>query len=266
MLDRYNRNINYLRISVTDRCNLRCVYCMPREGVDWVPHSEILSYDEIIEVVKTAVSMGVNKVRLTGGEPLVRKGIIYLVERIARIDGVNDFGMTTNGILLDQFALPLREAGLHRLNISLDTMDPDEFRSITRNGNLRDVLHGIKAALDAGFNSIKINCVIKESPEEENARQVARFCHENNLEVRFILQMNLEDGHFHKVIGGSGGDCTGCNRLRLTSTGNIIPCLFSDLSFNIKEYGIKEALELAVSNKPASGSCSHVNTFNTLGG
>jgi len=239
---------------------------MPREGVDWVPHSEILSYDEIIEVVKTAVSMGVNKVRLTGGEPLVRKGIIYLVERIARIDGVNDFGMTTNGILLDQFALPLREAGLHRLNISLDTMDPDEFRSITRNGNLRDVLHGIKAALDAGFNSIKINCVIKESPEEENARQVARFCHENNLEVRFILQMNLEDGHFHKVIGGSGGDCTGCNRLRLTSTGNIIPCLFSDLSFNIKEYGIKEALELAVSNKPASGSCSHVNTFNTLGG
>ena len=266
MLDHYNRNINYLRISVTDRCNLRCVYCMPREGVEWVPHSEVLSYNEIVEVVKTAVPLGIDKVRLTGGEPLVRKGIIYLVEEIAGIDGIRDFGMTTNGILLDRFALPLKQAGLHRVNISLDTLDPDEYRSITRNGNLHDVLHGIKAAQDAGFNSIKINCVIKESPDEKNARQVAHFCQENNLEVRFILQMDLEDGHFHKVIGGSGGDCSECNRLRLTSTGDIIPCLFSDLAFNIKKHGISEALELAVSQKPESGSCSHINTFHSLGG
>lgn len=266
MLDRYNRNINYLRISVTDRCNLRCVYCMPKEGVTWVPHGEILSYNEIVEVVKTAVPMGIDKVRLTGGEPLVRKGIVHLVEQIAAVEGIRDFGMTTNGILLDRFAIPLKQAGLHRVNVSLDTLDPGEYRSITRNGDIRDVLRGIKAAQDAGFTTIKINCVIHESPDEKNARQVSHFCAENGLEVRFILQMDLEDGHFHKVIGGSGGECAECNRLRLTSTGKIVPCLFSDLSFSIREYGIRGALELAVANKPASGSCSHTNTFNTLGG
>jgi len=129
MFDRYNRNINYLRISVTDRCNLRCTYCMPAEGVPMLSHKDILSFDEIIEVVKLAVAGGVDKIRITGGEPLVRKGILELVTLIAQIPGIRDLGMTTNGILLDRFAGPLKIVGLHRINVSLDTTDPKTYSS-----------------------------------------------------------------------------------------------------------------------------------------
>ena len=134
MFDQYKRHITYLRISVTDRCNLRCTYCMPTEGVELLRHSDILTFDEIVEFTRTAVAMGVNKVRLTGGEPLVRKGIVDLVAMLSKIDGISDLSMTTNAVLLKQFAKPLFDAGLMRVNVSLDTLNPDKFRQITRVG------------------------------------------------------------------------------------------------------------------------------------
>jgi len=184
VLDRFNRNINYLRISVTDRCNLRCVYCMPEEGIRLLSHSDILSFDEIKKFTEAAVAKGVTKVRITGGEPLVRKGITTLVSMLSEIKGISDLSMTTNGILLKQFAGELRSAGLHRINISLDTIDPAKFRAVTRTGNISDVFEGIEAAKTAGLLPVKINCVVKESKEEEDAKGVTRFCENNNLEVK----------------------------------------------------------------------------------
>lgn len=266
MFDRFNRKINYLRISVTDRCNLRCTYCMPESGVDLISHSEILSFEEILEVVTTGVKLGIDKVRITGGEPLVRKGIVDLVGMIAKVPGIKDFAMTTNGTLLDKLALPLKKAGLHRVNISLDTLNPGRYASITRVGNIRQVLAGIDAAKKAGLNPVKINCVIKASPMEEDARQVAAFCKENDLEVRFIKEMDLEEGVFSKVIGGEGGHCKSCNRLRLTANGKIKPCLFSDLEFDVREPGIEPAILRAVGLKPKSGSENKINKFSNIGG
>ena len=146
MYDPLKRAITYLRISVTDRCNLRCTYCMPEEGIPLVDHSEILTFNEIEEFTRVAVSNGVNKVRITGGEPLVRKGITELVRRLASIEGITDLSMTTNGQLLSQFAEELAKAGLMRINISLDTADPDRYREITRGGDINKVFDGIEAA------------------------------------------------------------------------------------------------------------------------
>src|SRR5512133_385538 len=191
MFDRFNRKLNYLRISVTDRCNLRCTYCMPEEGIKLFRHEEILTFSEIAGFTRVAVAGGVTKVRITGGEPLVRKGISALVRMISDIYGIEDLSMTTNGTLLKQFALELRESGLQRVNISLDTIDPEKFRKITRTGNITDVFEGIEAAKKAGLFPVKINCVIKDSREEEEAKAVARFCEENDLEIRYIRQMAL---------------------------------------------------------------------------
>ena len=155
MLDRFDRNINYLRISVTDRCNLRCTYCMPEEGIQLLRHEDILTFDEITSFTKVAVENGVTKVRITGGEPLVRKGITALVRMISDIPGILDLSMTTNGVLLKEFAGELRSSGLHRVNISLDTIDPEKFNTITRSGNINDVFEGIRAAKDAGLLPVK---------------------------------------------------------------------------------------------------------------
>ena len=155
MFDRFNRSIDYLRISVTDRCNLRCRYCMPEKGIRLLKHEDILSFDEMAEFTKVAVRKGIKKVRITGGEPLVRKGIVTLVSMISEIDGIKDLSMTTNGILLRNFASDLKKAGLHRVNISLDTIDPVKFSYITRDGKITDVLDGINAAKDAGFCLLK---------------------------------------------------------------------------------------------------------------
>ncbi|MBT3751516.1 MAG: radical SAM protein, partial [Bacteroidetes bacterium] len=190
MLDRYKRQISYLRISVTDRCNLRCTYCMPAEGVVPMSHNDILSYDEILDLVKVAVESGINKVRITGGEPLVRKGIVSLVEMIAGVKGITDLAMTTNAILLDEFAKDLKTAGLQRVNISLDTLDPDNYAKITRGGNIQQVFNGIKAAEDAGLWPIKINCVITQSSDEPDALMVRDFAERNGYEIRFIHLMD----------------------------------------------------------------------------
>lgn len=266
MYDRFKRHINYLRISVTDRCNLRCRYCMPEDGVHMLAHHEVLSFEEIAEVVKTSVGLGVEKVRLTGGEPLVRKGIVHMVALLSQIEGIKDLSMTSNGILLEQFALPLARAGLNRINISLDTMDPEKFKALSRGGELQDVLRGIEAACHAGLNPVKINCVVKNNSEEPDALAVARFCTENGLEVRFIHQMDLHTGEFHVVEGGSGGLCEVCNRLRITANGKVKPCLFSDLEYDIRTMGIENALLAALNNKPACGTINHHGSFYNIGG
>jgi GTP 3',8-cyclase len=266
MYDRYNRQINYLRISVTDRCNLRCYYCMPEEGITLLQHQEILSFEEIVRVVEKGVSLGIEKIRLTGGEPLVRKGIAELVKMISDIPGIKDFGMTTNGILLENNAQTLFDAGLHRLNISLDTTDPVKFREMTRGGDIEFVFRGIKAAKKAGFKPIKLNCVIVNSSTEENALEVAEYAKINDLEVRYIHYMSLSEGRFSIVEGGSGGDCPKCSRLRLTANGKLKPCLFSNLEYDIRELGIEEAFKQAVKCKPKSGSVNNNNLFHNIGG
>lgn len=266
MYDRFNRNINYLRISVTDRCNLRCTYCMPEEGIQLLRHEDILSFDEIKDFTEVAVENGVTKVRITGGEPLVRKGITTLVRMISDIKGIKDLSMTTNSVLLKQFADELRAASLHRVNISLDTIDPEKFKTITRTGNIIDVFEGINAAKNAGLIPVKINCVIKESKEEEEAKAVTRFCKDNNLEIRYIRQMDLVNGHFSMVDGGTGGDCSLCNRLRLTANGKLKPCLFNNIEFDIRELGFEKAIKLAVELKPECGSKNETGAFYNIGG
>jgi cyclic pyranopterin phosphate synthase len=266
MLDRYNREINYLRVSVTDRCNLRCVYCMPAEGIKLLEHKDIISYEEILEVVRTAVSLGIKKVRITGGEPLVRKGVVHLVDEIAKTEGIKDFGLTTNGQLLDTFAEPLAKAGLHRINISLDTTDPETYREITRGGDIRNVFKGIGASKNAGLQPIKINCVVKHSSHEKNAQGVKDYCDQHGLEVRYIHEMDLETGCFSKVENGSGGDCKKCTRLRLTANGLVKPCLFSNQGFSIRKLGIRVALELAIGLKPEKGTINENDKFHFLGG
>jgi cyclic pyranopterin phosphate synthase len=239
---------------------------MPACGIEMLPHDQILSFEEIVEIVSFAVHHGVNKVRLTGGEPLVRKSIIELVTRIAGIRGITDFGMTTNGILLNRFAASLKEAGLHRVNISLDTINPEKYRQITRQGSINDVFKGIEAAQKAGLDPIKINCVVKQNSLEPDAVAVKEFCDKNQLKVRFIKEMNLETGLFSIVEGGDGGHCSSCNRIRLTSNGDLKPCLFSDLSYNVRELGIEKAYLSAIQNKPVCGSTNMHNQFNNIGG
>jgi cyclic pyranopterin phosphate synthase len=174
--------------------------------------------------------------------------------------------MTTNGTLLKMFAQELKDSGLHRVNISLDTIDPGKFRSITRSGNLNDVFEGIDAAKKAGLLPVKINCVIKKSKEEEEAKAVTRFCNENELEIRYIHQMDLVRGHFSVVDGGTGGDCSLCNRLRLTSNGKLKPCLFSNIEFDIRKLGNEKALMLAAELKPGCGSRNETDAFYNIGG
>ena len=281
MIDRFGRTIDYLRISVTDRCNLRCVYCMPSEGISLLRHDDVLRFEEIVEVARAAVDIGVRKIRLTGGEPLVRRGIEGLVAQLAAIEGVAEMAMTTNGLLLTKFAPLLAEAGLHRVNVSLDAIDAERYAALTRGGNVKLVLAGIEAARRAGLLPIKLNCVV--GPKNKNvdgpvadgpvanelgrdAEDVAAFARREGLEVRFIEQMDLAGGHFSVVHGGSGGDCRRCNRLRLTSDGQIRPCLFSDLGFCVRRLGAAEAIARAVAEKPSSGSACSNRTISMIGG
>ena len=270
MKDQFDREITYLRISVTDRCNLRCVYCMPEEGIPLIPHSQLLSYEEILEFTRYAVSRGISKVRLTGGEPLVRKGIQSLILSLAAIPGIRDLALTTNGILLPEMALNLKLTGLQRLNISLDTLDPERYKTLTRSGELGKVLKGIQAAKKAGFGGpesrIKINCVLLPETGKEELEKLRDFTLKEGLELRLIHCMDLKKGSFTKVEGGEGGDCPHCNRIRLTSTGILKPCLFNNIGYDIRVLGAEKALDAALSNKPASGSTNTCDSFNYLGG
>jgi GTP 3',8-cyclase len=265
-LDSYNRNIDYLRISVTDRCNLRCSYCMPENGVQLLNHAEILSYEEIIKVVDAAVEIGIKKVRITGGEPLVRKGIIDFIRMISKNRRLEEVTMTTNGILLSEYANALVDSGLSRINISLDTVDDVKYRNITRGGDLNKVIEGIEAIQRAKISEIKVNCVVENSSEEPNAIDVKLFCDKMGIKIRFIPKMNLAKGKFSVIEGGSGGDCRNCNRLRLTANGKIKPCLFSDLEYDVRILGAKNALINAINTKPESGTYNKTGNFYNIGG
>lgn len=266
MLDRYNRRINYLRISVTDRCNFRCEYCMPAEGVPLKKQEDILSFDEILDIVKVGTKLGLTKIRITGGEPLVRKDLPLLVKMLSDIPKITDIGLTTNGVLLPKYAKQLKEAGLKRVNISLDTLDPDKFKKITRIGNLEDVLKGIDAALEAELLPVKINFVRIPGENQEDENAVREFCANKNLKLRFIRQMDLRSGEFYSVEGGKGGICEICNRLRLTADGFIVPCLHSELRYNTRELGIEEAFKCAVEFKPEKGMGTSTHEFSNIGG
>lgn len=187
-IDRFGRNIHYLRISLTDHCNLRCVYCMP-EDMTFRPNQELLQDAEILHLTRLFANLGFDKIRLTGGEPTVRAHIIDLVRGIAQTPGIRHLSMTTNGVLLDRLAQPLAQAGLQRVNISIDTLDPAKFRRLTRWGNLDDVLRGIRAAESAGLTPIKLNAVIVRGYNESDVIDLARLTYANPWQVRFIEMM-----------------------------------------------------------------------------
>jgi cyclic pyranopterin phosphate synthase len=189
ILDSFGRSINYLRISVTDRCNLRCIYCMPPEGVPQMSHSEILSYEEIRAVVQAAAELGINKIRLTGGEPLVRAELPELIKMLSQIKGIRELSLTTNGTLLKNCALELKKAGLSRINVSLDTLKADKFQYITHLGELKTVLEGIEAAKGAGFEPVKINTVVMRNINDDEILDFARMTYEEGWHVRFIELM-----------------------------------------------------------------------------
>jgi cyclic pyranopterin phosphate synthase len=234
--DAYNRPVSYLRISVTDRCNLRCIYCMPPGGVPSRSHEEILRYEEIETVARAAAELGISKVRLTGGEPLVRLGIVDLVRMLACIPGVDDLSMTTNGILLSRYAADLAEAGLRRANVSLDTLRLERFRRITRLGRLEDVMAGMEAALGA-----------LEPVQVSTGGGPARYYHLPGAEGTVGLITPISE-HF----------CYQCNRLRLTSDGQLRSCLLSDRESDLRTplrrgagvVQIKMLLQEGINSKP----------------
>ena len=203
--------VRVLRISITDRCNYRCVYCMPEEGVRWLPKSDILTFDQIADVVRAAVDVhGIRRFKLTGGEPTVRPGLVELVRMIAEMPGVEDLSMTTNGQLLSELAYPLRQAGLQRLTVSIDSLDPDKFRRITRTGDLQKVLAGLDRAEEAGFASIKINCVTMRGINEDELCDFARLTIDRRLTVRFIEYMPLGDAALMHHEAHETGPVAGC--------------------------------------------------------
>lgn len=274
-------NADYLRVSITDRCNLRCIYCHPLDGCDFVERKEILRLEEIYHIVQLFVECGIRKVRLTGGEPLVRKNIVYLVEKLAGIEGIEELALTTNGVLLESLAAELKDAGLHRVNISMDSTDREIYKQITGFDLLPTVTKGIYKALEVGLRPVKINSVIMRSINVSQIPLLAQMSVRLPVTVRFIEYcptskyakpasdymptskvreiIEFEFGHLLPVIaGGTSGPasyfkiknstgtigfisgrssilCQSCNRLRLTSEGKIVPCLYSSHHYDIKK-------------------------------
>ena len=194
MKDAYNREINYMRVSVTDRCDLRCVYCMPAEGVEKRGHDDILRSEELLEIVASAARLGISKIRVTGGEPLVRRGIAGLCREIAKTPGVRELAVTTNAQLLAPLAGELKSAGVSRLNISIDTLDADKFKQITRTGELQKTLDGIQAARDAGFEKLKLNVVLVAGFNDDEIKSFVEMTRNYDVEVRFIELMPIGEG------------------------------------------------------------------------
>lgn len=193
LADQFNRPITYLRISVTDKCNLRCVYCMPERGLQWLPKAEILSYEEISQLVRAAASVGVRSIRLSGGEPLIRKDLPRLVEELAAIEGIEDIALSTNGLLLEEQIDALAAAGLRRVNVSLDTLREDRFLEIARRPGLDKVLAGIDAALARGLGPVKINCVVMRGQNDDEIAAFAQWTKDRAIYVRFIEVMPVHE-------------------------------------------------------------------------
>lgn len=274
MIDRFGRQIEYLRLSVTDRCNLRCIYCMAEDGVCKKRHSDILSIEELTEIAQAAYSLGVRKIRLTGGEPLVRKGLLTLCKNIKSIDPAIELGLTTNGTLLAPMAKQLKAAGADRLNISLDTLNPDTYQNITRLGTLDDALCGIKAAEDAGFENTKINVVLIGGVNDNEIFDLMSLAKNSPISVRFIELMPMDivrgwdksrfisaevverhlsnddmityDGvaRIYQPNGYKGtvgvisplshSFCDRCNKIRVTADGKLKPCLHSGEEIDLR--------------------------------
>lgn len=275
MRDGYGRDINYLRLSVTDLCNLRCVYCMPAGGVEKRRHEDVLTVEELEEIAQSAGRCGIRKIRLTGGEPLVRRGIVDICARTAAAPGVEEVCMTTNGLLLPKMATELRRAGLKRVNISLDTLSPERYRELTRVGNIEDAVAGLRAALD-NFETVKINAVLIGGSSEPEIRQMVNITKDTPLELRFIELMPIgECAHWPKErflantavleavpeltpCGTSGVArlftlpdakgkvglisplsshfCPECNRIRVTPDGRLKPCLHSAQEIELRGF------------------------------
>jgi len=220
--DSFQRPINYLRISVTDRCNLRCIYCMPTEGVSLMSHSDILSYEEICTVAQAAAELGLNKIRITGGEPLVRLGLPRLVQMLAQIEAIDDIALTTNGVLLGDYATELKQAGLNRVNVSLDTLKPDRFRRITRGeSNLSQVLEGIEAARGVGLEPVKLNMVVMSGINDDELLDFAARTITEDWHVRFIELMPVAGEGYDAPRFVSATEM----RKRLEPMGELEPCL-----------------------------------------
>ena len=274
MIDSFGRPITYLRLSVTELCNLRCRYCMPEEGVCKLRHDQLLTEDEMIRVVQAAARLGVTKLRITGGEPLTKPNILSICRRASQVPGILDTGITTNAIRLPELAVPLREAGIRRVNISLDTLNPEKYASITRRGNLTEALRGLDAALQAGFEKIKINAVLIGGFNDDEIPALAALTKRYPIDVRFIELMpmpgNTEFGQecyipaskvldalpeaaqeqdegvarLYRLPGAQGRIglisplsqhfCAACNRVRVTADGKIKPCLHSSDEFSVK--------------------------------
>jgi len=196
LVDTYGRIATDLRVSLTDRCNLRCSYCMPEEGLDWLPTADVLTDDEVVRLIGIAVArLGVREVRFTGGEPLVRRGLVDIVRRTHQLDPSPEISVTTNGLGLERVAGALAEAGLDRVNVSLDTIRPDTFRTITRRDRFHDVVAGLRAAADAGLGPVKVNAVLLRGINDDQAPELLRWCLERGYQLRFIEQMPLDAQH-----------------------------------------------------------------------
>ena len=282
LVDQFSRTIRYLRLSVTDRCNLRCTYCMAEDMV-FLPKAKVLSLEELALVAKTFVSLGVEKIRLTGGEPLVRKGVITLAQQLGQLQGLRELVMTTNGVLLDEYARSLKAAGVSRVNISLDTLKPERFKSLTRFGELSDVLRGLKAAQSAQFSRIKLNAVILRGVNDDEVIDLTRFAVQEGIDISFIEEMPLGniDSHQRELTSVSSDDirhrledafavqpsdqrdaaggparyyevpnsatrvgfispmshnfCASCNRVRVTTEGQLLLCLGNEDALDLRE-------------------------------
>jgi len=274
LTDQYGRTIKYLRLSVTDLCNLRCIYCMPQTGVCKKSHGEILSIEELTEIAQAAYELGIRKIRLTGGEPLVRKGVLTLCRNIRAIADDVELSLTTNGVLLSEAAKSLKEAGVDRLNISLDSFDEKTYGAITRVGSLSDALEGIKAARAAGFDNIKINTVLLQGINDGEIFDMIQFTKDNAVQLRFIELMPLGEAKtlyrasFKPIAGierylrenarmtvdgvarvyrlpGHKGSiglispishdfCPTCDKIRVTCDGKLKPCLHSDREIDLR--------------------------------
>ncbi len=200
LIDNFNRKINYLRISVTDKCNLRCLYCMPEEGIKLLSHEKILTLENLFFFIKTSVSLGVNKIRITGGEPLLRRNIFFLIKSVSKLEGVNDLSITTNGVLLEKYIDQLIDSGIKRINVSLDTLDKEKFRFISRRDYFDNVIHGIKLSVEKGLNPVKVNIVAIRNFNDSEITDFINFGIENNVEIRFIEFMPFGDSEHLRFI------------------------------------------------------------------
>ncbi|MBU0934903.1 MAG: radical SAM protein [Spirochaetes bacterium] len=265
MYDSYGRHIHYLRISVTDRCNLRCVYCMPAEGIRLISHQEILRFEQIEQVARVAAGLGFDKLRLTGGEPLVRRGIVDLVGMLAAIPGISQLSLTSNGTLLAPLAAGLKAAGLSSINVSLDTLDALAYTELTRGGRLQDALDGIRAARAAGL-PVKLNTVVSEDSDGQQLAQVREFAAAEGCMVQTIRQYRLDEQKQDDVHFMRPPPCADCNRIRLLANGLLKPCLHGDAAVPVDWNDIETSLQRCVELKPACGQSASDHNVSAIGG